>query len=163
MVISHICSVMRGWRDCGLSVWVWGCSLHYLEGDVLSAGPGLGQPVLAWPERSCSSAVWAKWCQSVTGFHSMSHTSCWRLWIQDQEYIRQSCWDIWCHFRCNQLFDWYYVMDYFQSIFHFNLFGFFFLRSDSLPGLSITMSSWWYIVSFLLDLGVCSRWISSGH
>lgn len=48
--------------------------LHLLEGEVLSAGPGWGQPVLAWPERSRSPAGCAKWCQSVTGFHSASRT-----------------------------------------------------------------------------------------
>lgn len=41
---------------------------------IMSAGPGKGQPVLAWPERSHSPAACAKWCQSATGFPSMLHT-----------------------------------------------------------------------------------------
>lgn len=67
-----------------------------LEGEVVSAGPGWGQPVLARPERSRSPAACAKWCQSDTGFHS---TSRWRLWLEEQEYIRQSCRNIWSLFR----------------------------------------------------------------
>lgn len=63
---------IKGWR------WLsgeWRSPHHYIfGGEVLSAGPWWGQPVLAWPERSRSPAASAKWCQSVTGFHSMFHT-----------------------------------------------------------------------------------------